>query len=213
MLAPKGAGLASAVTDGKARKVVGDDVRDGRSSKPHSKNVQAVAGRGLNGGARQRRKGDRIERELVARHKALGVHAERYPLNGASRFRGSGHDIDVYLFSRDDAPLVCEVKGRKSGAGFATLERWLAEYDALFLRPQQFGSRCCRALAHMHAHSRSGAAMSDSLSEAVAYLQLRLARGNSVGDRLRTVWAGVVAARDLAAVDVVDNSGTTPTPT
>ena len=31
-------------------------------------------------------------------------------------------------------PIVCEVKGRKSGAGFATLERWLAEFDALFLR-------------------------------------------------------------------------------
>ena len=85
-------------------------------------------------GARHRRKGDRIERELVDRHKALGVHAERYPLSGASRFRGSGHDIDIYLFGREDAPIGGEVKGRKSGAGFTTLERWLDEYDALFLR-------------------------------------------------------------------------------
>ena len=85
-------------------------------------------------GARHRRKGDQIEREIVERHRALGVHAERYPLSGASRFRGSGHDIDVYLFGREQAPMVCEVKSRKSGAGFATLERWLAEYDALFLR-------------------------------------------------------------------------------
>jgi Holliday junction resolvase len=85
-------------------------------------------------GARHRRKGDRIEREIVDRHKALGTHAERYPLSGASRFRGSGHDIDVYLFGRDEAPLVCEVKGRKSGAGFATIEKWLAEFDGLFLR-------------------------------------------------------------------------------
>jgi hypothetical protein len=83
-------------------------------------------------GARHRRKGDRIERELVDRHKAL--HAERYPLSGASRFRGSGHDIDIYLFGRDDAPIVGEVKGRKNGAGFTTLEKWLDEYDALFLR-------------------------------------------------------------------------------
>lgn len=45
----------------------------------------------MSGGARHRRKGDRCERELVERHKALGVHAERYPLSGASRFRGSGH--------------------------------------------------------------------------------------------------------------------------
>ena len=85
-------------------------------------------------GARHRRKGDRIERELVNRHQALGVRAERYPLSGASRFRDSGHDIDVYLFGHDEAPIVCEVKGRKSGTGFATLEGWLGEFDALFLR-------------------------------------------------------------------------------
>ena len=86
------------------------------------------------GGARHRRKGDRIEREIVDKHRALGIHAERYPLSGASRFRGSGHDIDVYLFGRDESPAVAEVKSRKGGEGFATLERWLAEYDALFLR-------------------------------------------------------------------------------
>jgi Holliday junction resolvase len=85
-------------------------------------------------GARHRRKGDRIEREIVDRHRALGIHAERYPLSGASRFRGSGHDTDVYLFGRNAAPIVCEVKSRRSGTGFATLERWLAEFDALFLR-------------------------------------------------------------------------------
>jgi hypothetical protein len=81
-----------------------------------------------------RRKGDRVEREIVARHNLIGVHAERYPLSGASRFRCSGHDIDVYLFGADNAPLTAEVKARKSGAGFATLESWLGEYDALFLR-------------------------------------------------------------------------------
>ena len=85
-------------------------------------------------GARHRRKGDRIERELVDRHKALGTHAERYPLSGASRFRGSSHDIDVYLFGREDAPIVAEAKSRKNGAGFTTLEASLNEYDALFLR-------------------------------------------------------------------------------
>ena len=85
-------------------------------------------------GARHRQKGNRIEREIVDRHKALGTHAERYPLSGASRFRGKGHDIDVYLFGREDAPIVAEVKSRKNGAGFTTLEAWLNEYDALFLR-------------------------------------------------------------------------------
>jgi Holliday junction resolvase len=85
-------------------------------------------------GARHRRKGDRIEREIVDRHKALGVQAERYPLSGASHFRGSGHDIDIYGLGKNEAPLVAEVKARANGAGFATLEKWLAEYDALFLR-------------------------------------------------------------------------------
>jgi Holliday junction resolvase len=84
-------------------------------------------------GAKHRAKGDRIEREIVSRHTEIGVHAERYPLSGANRFRGSGHDLDIYA-RRDAAPLVAEVKARKSGKGFAQLERWLGDYDALFLR-------------------------------------------------------------------------------
>jgi Holliday junction resolvase len=86
------------------------------------------------GGARHRRKGDRVEREIIALHKALGIAGERYPASGATRFRGSGHDIDLYLFGDDAAPAVCEVKARKDGAGFMQLEKWLGEYDALFLR-------------------------------------------------------------------------------
>jgi Holliday junction resolvase len=85
-------------------------------------------------GARHRQKGDRVEREIVDRHLAIGIKAERYPLSGASRFRSSGHDIDLYLFGADEVPAVSEVKARKDGAGFTTLERWLGEYDALFLR-------------------------------------------------------------------------------
>lgn len=85
-------------------------------------------------GARHRRKGDRIEREIVEAHCAVGVHAERYPLSGASRFRGSGHDIDIYAFGREAAPLVAECKARGNGGGFVQLERWLGEYDLLFLR-------------------------------------------------------------------------------
>ena len=84
-------------------------------------------------GARHRRKGDRLEREIVDRHRELGAHAERYP-SGASRFRGSGHDVDLYAFGRNEAPIVAEVKGRKNGAGFTTLEKWLGEFDVLFLR-------------------------------------------------------------------------------
>jgi hypothetical protein len=75
-------------------------------------------------GAKHHRKGDRIERELVELHQALGVHAERYPLSGASRFRGSGHDLDVYVRGREEAPIVAEVKARKDGNGFTTLAGW-----------------------------------------------------------------------------------------
>ena len=94
-------------------------------------------------GAHHRRKGDRIEREIVERHRANGVHAERYPLSGASSFRGTAHDVDIYLFGPTDAPIRCEVKGRKSGAGFTTLERWLAQFDALFLRRNNSNPLVC----------------------------------------------------------------------
>jgi hypothetical protein len=82
----------------------------------------------------QRDKGLRAEREIVDRHKAINVHAERIPLSGASRYRGAGHDVDLYPFGRDAAPLVAEVKARKNGSGFTQLEKWLGEYQALFLR-------------------------------------------------------------------------------
>ena len=81
------------------------------------------------GGGRHRRKGDRIEREIVVQHIRIGIKAERYPLSGASRFRGSGHDLDIYAYGPNDAPLVAEVKARKSGSGFVTLESWLAGCD------------------------------------------------------------------------------------
>jgi Holliday junction resolvase len=86
------------------------------------------------GGRGSRDKGGREERNLVNRHLELGIHAERYPLSGASRFRGSGHDIDVYAFGRDEGPLVAESKARKNGGGFVQIESWLAEHDLLFLK-------------------------------------------------------------------------------
>ena len=54
-------------------------------------------------------------------------------MSGA-RYRGAGHDVDLYPFGRDAAPLVAEVKARKNGSGFALLEKWLGEYQVLFLR-------------------------------------------------------------------------------
>ena len=60
-------------------------------------------------GASDPRKGNRIERELVELHRAFGIHAERYSLPGANR----GHNIDIYPFGREEAPLVFEVKAQK----------------------------------------------------------------------------------------------------
>ena len=82
----------------------------------------------------QRDKGARIEREIVQRHRDIGIHAERVPLSGAVRDQGNGADIDVYVRGKAEAPLVAEVKARANGEGFATLERWLGENDLLFLR-------------------------------------------------------------------------------
>lgn len=85
-------------------------------------------------GKPSRDKGLRIERELVQLHRDMGIYAERVPLSGASKYRENGADIDIYPGSREDAPLVAEIKARKGGAGFTLLERWLADYDLLFLR-------------------------------------------------------------------------------
>ena len=76
----------------------------------------------------QRDKGARRERELVNRHLEMGVHAERVGVAYAP-----GHDIDVYISGRDVGALIAEVKARKSGEGFKTLETWLGDNDALFL--------------------------------------------------------------------------------
>jgi hypothetical protein len=67
------------------------------------------------------------------RHTALGIKGERYSLSGGTRFLGSGHDVDIYAFGMDEGPLVAEVKSRRSGAGFVTLEKRLGGYDCLSL--------------------------------------------------------------------------------
>ena len=82
----------------------------------------------------QRDKGARAERNIVAMLEEAGIHAERVPLSGASRYQGNGTDLDWYARGKDHAPLVCEVKARGNGEGFKTLERWLADADALILK-------------------------------------------------------------------------------
>jgi Holliday junction resolvase len=98
---------------------------------------------GKSGARTSREKGSRLEHEIFERYRELGVHSERYPLSGASRFRGSGHGVDIYAFGDEQAPIVAKVKARKDGAGFVTLEKWLGEYDVLFLRRNNADPLCC----------------------------------------------------------------------
>jgi hypothetical protein len=87
--------------------------------------------------AMQRRKGARIEREIVNRHREVGIHAERVPLSGAVKGKraGNGHDVDVYgrFAGEEDPPFCCEVKAGQQIP--KTILDWLADNDALFLRP------------------------------------------------------------------------------
>lgn len=77
-------------------------------------------------GGSSRRKGGRIERELVARLRAMGIEdAHRVPLSGST----PGYRGDVKF-----GDFRCEVKARGHGQGFSILERWLSDFDILFLR-------------------------------------------------------------------------------
>jgi hypothetical protein len=44
----------------------------------------------------------------------------------------------------------------------------------------------------------------DPLTEALAYARPRLEGANTIGDRLRTLWAAVVAARDIGPSNLVE---------
>lgn len=71
-----------------------------------------------------RRKGRERENQIVKLHKELGIDAKRIPLSGAA----PGFKGDVII-----ANLRGEVKSRKGGTGFKTLERWIGDNDVLFI--------------------------------------------------------------------------------
>lgn len=71
-------------------------------------------------------KGTRTENTLVRLHLALGVEAERVPMSGA--LGGKYSDDLVLPYGRG------EVKSRKNGEGFKTLERWIKGCAVLFLK-------------------------------------------------------------------------------
>ena len=74
----------------------------------------------------RKRKGTRKENELVKKLIAKGIPARRVPLSGAGSIPG-----DVQYGPR----FMCtaELKARKDGEGFKTLERWMGDCDSLVL--------------------------------------------------------------------------------
>ena len=146
-----------------------------------------------------------MERDIVDRHKAINVHAERYPLSGASRFRGSGHDIDLYPFGRDAAPFVAEVKARGNGSGFTQLEKWLGDYQVLFLRRDRADPLVVLPWKHLGGFAGEGTPLAHAISpgwarvvgfhEAQGAAQQRAHPGR---DRLQVRLVGAVRLRNPA---------------
>lgn len=82
-------------------------------------------------GKSPRRKGDRVEREIVNAFLDAGVSAERVPLSGAA---GGSYIGDLTFACRGDDWLA-ECKARSNG--WVELRRWIAPVRVLFLRPDR----------------------------------------------------------------------------
>ena len=83
-------------------------------------------------GKKSRDKGYRYENDVRKWHVEMGVHAERVPLSGGARYQDGGHDLDVYAFGKENAPLCCEAKIRRALP--AWIKKWLGINDAVFMR-------------------------------------------------------------------------------
>lgn len=83
---------------------------------------------------RAKQKGDRIERQIVQKHKDIGFPCCRVPLSGACGESDEQFSGDIKLDLPEIGTLRAEVKARANGEGFKTLEAWLGNNDLLFLR-------------------------------------------------------------------------------
>ena len=75
-------------------------------------------------GLKSKRKGYRLENELVNKLKEMGLNAERIPLSGAG---GGSFSGDLIVEGK-----ITKVKERKDG--FKNLYKWLEGRDILFIR-------------------------------------------------------------------------------
>lgn len=81
-------------------------------------------------------KGSRVEREIAQKLTDAGIPSRRVVMSGAAaRYdpRLSG-DVDIGVLPDDRALFSAEVKARRNGEGFKTLEGWLGNCDMLILR-------------------------------------------------------------------------------
>ena len=78
-------------------------------------------------GRAPKRKGDRVEREVVKLLTKGGVHAKRVPLSGAAK--GYPGDVVAELPGLGEACLEC-----KARHDFKTLYGWLEQRDGLILK-------------------------------------------------------------------------------
>ena len=73
--------------------------------------------------------GTRVERELVQKLEAEGVTAWRVPMSGSL---GGALSADIKIGK--DRGCSVDVKARAGGGGFSTIEKWLGNNQALFLK-------------------------------------------------------------------------------
>lgn len=78
-------------------------------------------------GRKSRSKGRRIELEFRHEIEDYGIPCRRRQESG---IKGNPDDPDLLVAGC----LTAESKGRKGGAGFVQIERWLGENDILFLK-------------------------------------------------------------------------------
>lgn len=95
-------------------------------------------------GVNRKRKGTRVERELVKELEALGLDARRQYGSGAfgtrigeARFQG---DVAFHL---NGEHLRVECKARANGGGFTQLERWKGGCDVLLLKRDRQEALVC----------------------------------------------------------------------
>jgi hypothetical protein len=86
-------------------------------------------GGGVKGGKGPRRKGNRVEREVLALLKEAGLEARRVPLSGSAPDYPGDLEVEVPGLGR----VLVEVKARKRLA----LEAWLEGRGLLVLKPDR----------------------------------------------------------------------------